>query len=237
MRYFIIVLLLVANNINADKKWDEVRYKNLDLSDQINISAGTGIFVNNNQIVTSYHVVNSCRNIAIRGAVKPTRAKLIYYDKNIDLAILQSNIASDYYAFLSKEIRIYPRDKVYVAGYPLEYSKTGNLYVQFANILSIFDHIEDDESYFEFNVPVNFGNSGGPLFDQNQNIIGIVKAKKTYLDDYNKKVTGIAVPLDIVKNFLRKKNIPFRELDKNFVISGYNEDYIKKFIVNIHCIQ
>jgi S1-C subfamily serine protease len=43
-------------------------------------------------------------------------------------------------------------------------------------IISSISGIEDDKRYFQISVPIQPGNSGGPLFNKDGNIIGITSA-------------------------------------------------------------
>ncbi|MGV2432468.1 MAG UNVERIFIED_CONTAM: serine protease [Rickettsiaceae bacterium] len=85
-----LLTILLPSIIYANELWDSVRFDGLARGKKYGISMGSGFFVNNNQIVTNRHVVSNCKNIAIRGAVKPTKATLIVLDTELDLALLYS---------------------------------------------------------------------------------------------------------------------------------------------------
>lgn len=82
--------LLFAQASLSNSKWDRISFECLKLGEKFGISMCSGFFINNNHIVTNRHVVERCRNIAVRGAVAPAKAKLILVDPQLDLALLHS---------------------------------------------------------------------------------------------------------------------------------------------------
>ncbi len=149
-------------------------------------ATGTGVAISaNGYLVTNYHVVQGANNIEvsakINGKIKVFNAKVAIQDKTNDLAILQIE------DFRFKGLPEIPYtlktsisskgDEVYTLGYPLAGSM-GEGEVKFAggNISALRGYKEDVATY-QMTVPVHPGNSGGPLFDSNANLVGIVKAK------------------------------------------------------------
>ena len=61
-----------------------------------------------------------------------------------------------------------------------------------------------DTTLFQISAPIQPGNSGGPLFDNNGNLIGIIAAKHKNADN-----VGYAVKLNLIRNFLKEQRISF----------------------------
>jgi serine protease Do len=99
-------------------------------------------------------------------------------------------------------------------GFPLAeiLSASGNF--SLGNI-SALSGLCDDSRYLQISVPVQPGNSGGPLLDQHGNVIGIVSAKLNALKvmrltegDIEQNV-NFAVRASVAANFLQTNDIKF----------------------------
>lgn len=204
---------------------------------------GSGFFVNNHNIVTNRHVVEKCKNIAIRGSVPPTKAKLILTDPNLDLALLYSPTPPKKIPYLRINYeQISKNDIVFTAGYPLDNAKSGNLIVKSSKIINSSRNPKHGFSTLKFEDVIDHGNSGGPILDKNSNIVGIVTAEIRYYSNQNKQnpdhTIGVAIGLDGLINFLRKNNKPFAANTSYDIFTNYSpQKIIKDYIVNIHCVQ
>jgi hypothetical protein len=224
--------------------WDSVRFYNLEKGKSYQVSSGTGFFVNSNYIVTNEHVVSDCTNIAIRGAVEPTLVKVVAKDKNLDLAILYSQAKTSKAAFLRydySDLKI--GSEIFVIGYPMDYGQTGKYLMKNTTVFDIQPWNENiNFTEIEFANVVDHGNSGGPLLDKNVNVIGVIRARKTYYS-YNdpntvQMETGVAIGLDALVYYLKTNNIIYQTNATYDIFTNYRPDKITKdYLVNIHCIK
>lgn len=149
------------------------------------ISSGTGFAISSNGLIaTNAHVITDANTIHIRGIngdfSTRLKAKLILEDKNNDLAIIQV-IDSNF-----REIKTIPYmisnnlcdvgSSVFVLGFPLK-AVMGDEIKLTNGIISSKSGFKGDITSYQISVPIQPGNSGGPLFDSNGNIVGIVNAK------------------------------------------------------------
>jgi S1-C subfamily serine protease len=147
--------------------------------------SGTGFAISSNGlIITNSHVVNGGTKIKVRGIngdfSKSYPVKIIAEDKNNDLAIIQINDSS----FKSLEVIPYTISNkssdagisVFVLGYPLK-TMMGDEIKLTNGIISSKSGFQGDITSYQISAPIQPGNSGGPLFDSNGNLIGIVNAK------------------------------------------------------------
>jgi S1-C subfamily serine protease len=149
------------------------------------VSSGTGFAISKDgYIVTNHHVIDEAKNIKVRGIsgnfTKSYNAKVIADDPNSDLAILKiSDPAFTTLGIIPYTISSSTSDvgtSVYVLGFPLLASMGDE--VKLTNgIISSKSGYKGDISTYQVSVPVQPGNSGGPLFDIKGNIIGIINAK------------------------------------------------------------
>ena len=247
MRNLLLLLLIIPSLIFAesgkerDEEWDEVRFQGLAPGKRYGISMGSGFFVNHRQIVTNRHVVERCKNIAVRGAVRPTLVQLELVDKELDLAILKSPISPGKIPYLrNNHDAIKEGDILFSIGYPLEHGKTGDYIIKEARVLSTKDD-KNGLSHIEFTDNVNHGNSGGPLIDRSSNIVGVVTAKLTYR--YNDptipaREVAWAIGVEGLVDFLKKSRIKYASNSTYDIFTNYSIDRLTKdYVVNIHCVQ
>ena len=134
--------------------------------------------------VTNYHVIDGGKYIEVEverdGIRRLYRATVLVSDKDIDLAILKiddpdfSPFDDLPYNFLSKLAPV--GSEVFTLGYPLTNSMGKE--VKLTNgIISAHTGYNGDATSYQIQAPVQPGNSGGPLFDYEGNLIGIIKAK------------------------------------------------------------
>ncbi len=237
------VILLPYTAFSDDKAWDEIRFAGLAAGKTYNISIGSGFFVNKNQIVTNRHVVTNCKNIAVRGAVKPTKVEIVVIDPELDLALLSSVSEPERVPYLRINYdQIIKNDTLFTVGYPLQYGEIGEFLIREAQVLDVTRNPNHGFSSISFTDVVDHGNSGGPLLDKNSNIVGVVTAKIDYYDNPNTKVVsrtiGVAIGLDGLIDFLRRNNSSFAANSTYDVFTNYNPtDIVKNYVVNIHCVS
>jgi len=151
--------------------------------DSSTVVTGTGfIITNDGYILTCHHVVEDAEQINIIKGGERFQAKLIRSDPNNDLAILKVNGSFPALAFSPHRSAQIGQD-VFTFGYPnpglqgvsAKYTK---------GTVSSLTGFQDDLRLYQISVPIQPGNSGGPLLDENGNILGVViamlNAKKTF---------------------------------------------------------
>lgn len=155
---------------------------------------GSGFFITaKGLIATNAHVVNNAKKIEIKlpsdFGNTTYKAKLVLIDNRNDVAIVQIDDAS------FKELKPLPYgisetadigEKSFTIGYPLN-DVMGTNYKVADGIISAKTGIADDIRYYQITIPIQPGNSGGPLFNSQGNIIGITSAK------LNSKAVGVQV--------------------------------------------
>lgn len=146
--------------------------------------SGTGFALNNGYIATNYHVVENAKSIkvqGIRGSFNTEyNATVISTDKFNDLAIIKIN-DSRFNGFGTIPYRVKTStsevgEDVFVLGYPLT-TTMGDEIKLTTGVISSKTGFQGDVSLYQISAPIQPGNSGGPLFDGNGNLIGIVNAK------------------------------------------------------------
>jgi len=169
-------------------------------------SSGTGFFINTNgTLVTNAHVVKRCSTVTVtyRGG-QPVPAQIVARDVRNDLAVLKTGIKPEDFAPMRLQVDL--GEPVAAFGYPLAQilSKSGNF--SLGNVTSLAG-LSDDTRKYQISVPVQPGNSGGPLLDYKGNVVGVVTSKLNALK--TAAITGdvpqnvnFAIKSTIVTNFL-----------------------------------
>lgn len=147
-------------------------------------SSGSGFFITTGGIIaTNAHIVQDASNIEVIVSNEigtfPYKAKVLLVDGMNDVALLQ--IEDEKF----KGLNIIPYgitensdvgSKVFTIGYPLK-DVMGSNYKVTDGIISSKSGIADDVRYYQISVPLQPGNSGGPLFNKEGNVIGITSAR------------------------------------------------------------
>lgn len=139
---------------------------------------GTGFAISSNgYILTSYHVINGKGSISVQNSKGETFKVVRYYTDPVnDIAILKisddafTNLGALPYSIKKGVARI--GDAVYTLGYPKDDVVLGDGYV------SSKSGLNGDTIAYQVAIPVNPGNSGGPLLDNNGNIVGVINGKE-----------------------------------------------------------
>ncbi|HUZ18397.1 MAG TPA: trypsin-like peptidase domain-containing protein [Spirochaetia bacterium] len=145
---------------------------------------GTGFFIDaKGYLITNYHVIESEVNPKYEGFSRiyvmlynnqdlRIPAHVVGYDKVFDIALLKVEITPKYVFSFSGVDNFQPGDQIYAVGSPggLEntitsgiISATGRRFMQLGDTLQV-------------DVPLNPGNSGGPLLDSDSRLVGITFA-------------------------------------------------------------
>lgn len=180
-------------------------------------SSGSGFAISSNgYIATNYHVIENATTIEVKGVYgdfsKKYKAELILSDKKNDLAIIKLvdskfSVLNDIPYTLGLGLA-QVGESVFVLGYPM-ISSMGEEVKLTNGIISSKTGFQGDISTYQISAPVQPGNSGGPLFDMNGNIIGIVNAKHTLAENasYAIKISYLQQLIEMLPQTIKFPNI------------------------------
>lgn len=179
------------------------------------IATGSGFVVNNNYVVTNNHVIelgSSFEIVTYQGKV--LSAKLIGRDAETDIAVLKIETNE-----ILSALKFANSDNVQVGDWAIAIGSPFGLGNSFS--VGVISGRNRDlqtgrfDNFLQTDAAINHGNSGGPLFDQFGNIIGMNTAIVSEDSDGGNVGVGFAVPSNIV---MRVTN----DLVKHgYVIRGY----------------
>jgi serine protease Do len=148
---------------------------------------GTGFAINNKgYFITSLHMVKGSDSIFVENAeMERVSARIVHTDNRLDLAILKLDSASYLKGkdvpFVFKQNASDLGEKIFTLGYPSDDVVYGEGSISSASG-------SGDTAMYQISIPVNPGNSGGPLLDEQGYIIGLVRGKNSSAEG-----TGFAV--------------------------------------------
>ena len=118
-------------------------------------------------------------------------------------------------------------NSVYALGYPLR-ATMGDEVKLTNGIISTKTGFQGDITTYQITVPIQPGNSGGPLFDSNGNVIGIINAKHIGAEN-----ASYAIKTSYLMNLIQVMNTS-PNLPQENTISGKSLSeqvkYIKEFV-------
>lgn len=188
-----------------------------DISNPDVSSSGTGFALSKTgHIATNYHVIKNSHSIEVRGIngdfTQSYTAKVILEDKNNDLAIIKIEdskfVSIENLPYTLKSRTSDVGTSIFVLGYPLR-ATMGDEIKLTNGIISSKSGFQGDITSYQISAPVQPGNSGGPLFDNFGNIIGIISAKHTGAENasYAVKASYLLNLIDLLSEKIQLQTI------------------------------
>ena len=170
------------------------------------LASGTGFFITaDGYLVTNYHVIEGGTEITITTHNdEEYSAEIVGYEENNDLALLKVEGENFPHAAIGSSASIQVGDQVVAIG---------NVLSTFASSLTVgyvsgVDRVVDTDgvamNMIQTDVAINSGNSGGPLFNMQGEVVGITTAKFSGNSSSGASIEGIgfAIPMDDVTGMI-----------------------------------
>lgn len=227
----------VKRNVNAHN----AAIKNINNSSKDNTETmhygATGFMITKSgYVVTNYHVITGADSVHLQNHKGQSfRADIIFTNPEKDLAILRINdstfraLKNLPYTFKKQDSDL--GEDIYTIGFPRDEAVYGQGY------LSSATGYAGDTLAYQISIPVNPGNSGGPVLDKEGNVIGIISGKQKGID-------GAAFAIKTKALLETLNSIPADSLKGNIVLSNRNSlnslsrtDQIKKLQDYIYIVK
>lgn len=137
------------------------------------LRSGSGFYVSRDgHLVTNDHVIRDCRAMRLPDGQS---LEVVGRDSRADLALLRAQPVTRF-ARLRADNRIEQGEDVLTYGFPLHgvLSSSGQLG---AGMVTALTGLRDNPMQLQIDVPVQSGNSGGPLLDLRGQVVGVVVSK------------------------------------------------------------
>lgn len=168
--------------------------------------SGSGLVVSTDgYVITNHHVVNDATDIQIDmirdGNLVSYDCEMIIKDEKSDLAIIKIKDSTfKHFSALPYSVKTKLADvgaEVFTLGYPLAKSLGSELkYTDGA--INARTGFQGELLAYQISVPLQPGNSGGPLFDKQGNLVGVVNSKLN-----NATNVGFAIKANYIINLMQ----------------------------------
>jgi len=146
------------------------------------ISSGTGVLINDGTMaITCAHCIVPNTNICARfsGQNSGSIGNLDFIDRTLDIAIIKFQNSLGRGVTLKNSSTVFIGQEAFVVGFPMNISYITALSANIAG----FEYT-DSFNYIRIDSSINHGNSGGPLFNKDGELIGIISMKHGSLSEF-----------------------------------------------------
>ena len=146
------------------------------------IRTGTGFAISENGIIaTACHVIGGAKTIKVYLSKDSfVSAMIIHSDPMNDLAVLKIESPTPNFLQIAPMRSVKMGDKVFTIGFPVS-SILGEESKYTEGVVSSISGIKDASSLLQITVPVQPGNSGGPLVNEKGDVVGIITSTAAIL--------------------------------------------------------
>ena len=202
---------------------------------------GTGFFVaKDGKALTNAHVVDRCHEVFVGFDGQQATARVVARDNENDLALLATDLHPASAA--NWRLSIMQGEDIVVFGFPLAGVLATGGNVVAGNVTALAG-LRNDSRFLQISAPVQPGNSGGPLFDRNGNVVGIVVAQLDALKiaaaigDIPQNI-NFAIKASVATAFLDAQRVSHAEKVDNPALSTPNiAERAKALTMQIVCVQ
>ncbi len=179
----------------------ESNYANIFGQQSSSAVAGTGfVITGDGYIMTNYHVIESAQKSNYKISVlfkdgTSYEAKIVGFDEDNDVAVLKIDASDLTPATIGNSDNIAVGDSVFAIGNPLgelDFSMTSGR-VSALDRSIVTERNSAAINMFQFDAAINSGNSGGPVYNESGEVIGIATAK---VGSSGVEGLGFAIPIN-----------------------------------------
>jgi serine protease Do len=198
--------------------------------DQARTSLGSGFIISSDgYIITNNHVVDGADTVTVRLQDRRTlTAKVVGTDSTYDIALLKVNAGSNLPAVSIGDSQLLkPGQWVLAIGSPFGFDYTVTQGIVSAVGRNLGNRDQPATSFIQTDVPINRGNSGGPLFNLQGQVVGV--NSQIYSSTGGYQGVAFSIPIDLAMNVvdqLKTKGYVTRG-ELGVMIKPVDEDVVK----------
>lgn len=199
---------------------------------QRHTSLGSGFIISSDgYILTNNHVVAGANSVTVRLQDRRTlTAKVVGTDPTYDIALLKVDVKGSLPTVSIGDSRgLKPGQWVLAIGSPFDLDYTVNQGIVSAVGRNLGQSDQPYTSFIQTDVPINRGNSGGPLFNLQGQVVGINSQIFSNTGDFIG--VSFSIPIDVAMNAvdqLKTKGYVSRGM-LGVSVSSVNDDIVKAF--------
>jgi serine protease Do len=197
--------------------------------------SATGFFIASDLVATNYHVVADCKDIRLILSDGTEVAGIAAVcDPANDLALIRTNRHVDQVTALpvGDPLSVRGGGRVYTIGFPMPDDLGVNAKVS-EGIVNSITGMDDDPRMYQISIPIQPGNSGGPLLDSKGGVIGVVTSTLNNVYAFRRQGTvpqnvNFAVKINYLDNLIAvlpggaqvSRRVPDKELDVTEIMTS-----------------
>jgi serine protease Do len=169
--------------------------------EQAHTSLGSGFIISSDgYILTNNHVVDHADTVTVRLQDRRTlTAKVVGTDPTYDIALLKVDAGGNLPSVTIGDSRLLKAGQwVLAIGSPFGFDYTVTQGIVSAVGRNLGSQDQPDTSFIQTDVPINRGNSGGPLFNLQGQVVGI--NSQIYSDTGGYQGVAFSIPIDVAMN-------------------------------------
>ncbi|HEY2622383.1 MAG TPA: DegQ family serine endoprotease [Dyella sp.] len=173
--------------------------------EQQHTSLGSGFIISNDgYILTNNHVVEDADTVTVRLQDRRTlTAKVVGSDPQYDIALLKVDAKGGLPAVSIGDSRaLKPGQWVLAIGSPFGFDYTVTQGIVSAVGRNLGSQDQPYTSFIQTDVPINRGNSGGPLFDLQGRVVGV--NSQIYSNTGGYQGVAFSIPIDVAMNVVKQ---------------------------------
>lgn len=200
--------------------------------DQARTSLGSGFIISGDgYIITNNHVVDGADTVTVRLQDRRTlTAKVVGTDSTYDIALLKvDNSGSLPTVSIGDSQSLKPGQWVLAIGSPFGFDYTVTQGIVSAVGRNLGSQDQPATSFIQTDVPINRGNSGGPLFNLQGQVVGV--NSQIYSSSGGYQGVAFSIPIDLAMNVvdqLKTKGYVTRG-ELGVMIKPVDDDVVKAF--------
>ena len=143
------------------------------------ISSGSGFFISRDgYVVTNHHVIEGGTTFKVLASTGTYNARLVCVDKETDLALLKVDSGEVSACVFSDRKKENLGSQIFTVGFP-QPGLQGFTPKVTKGVISGMEGFRGDLREYQIDASVQPGNSGGPLFDSDGRVVGVIVASLT----------------------------------------------------------
>ena len=202
--------LRIEDSTNNDVFLYWKRYPNLsDKSAVINDNTeafGTGFFISHDgYVLTCYHVIEDANEIIVDYKGVDYKAEYVTGSYDNDVALVKIDCEVDNFLKLETKRDIKLGDKLFTLGYP-EADILGTNLKYSEGVLASASGSYDRFYQFQHTIPIQPGNSGGPILNEAGLVVGIVESYRPEMESVYYGIKSKVIDLLLPENLITKSS-------------------------------
>ncbi|MCR6546257.1 S1C family serine protease [Dehalobacterium formicoaceticum] len=163
----------------------------------LGISRGTGFNISpSGRIITNHHIVTNADRVTVSfGDGRKYFVQSYEVVPGADVAVIELSADNLPTLPLNKSKLVQRGDTVTIIGNPLGFEKIS----QRGQVGQFYDWGENNVPIFDIDIPINPGNSGSPVLNNQGEVVGIIFASTSFERNGQKEYRALAIPVQLLE--------------------------------------